>query len=153
MGSCDNLNPAPEFPLTNVQNGTSSTVVNTPLSSIQSAQRAINLHLSAQEAATYVACGDIPLQAAGQAQGTQPPNAVPPAAAPAAPAPAAPAPAATAPGAAPVAVAPAPVQAPAQVPTALPRTGDVGDVFPILSGLGAALIAVGLELRRRGIRR
>ena len=59
MGTCANLDPTPEFPLTNVQNGTSTTVVNQALSTIMRTQRAINLHLSAAEIATYVACGDI----------------------------------------------------------------------------------------------
>jgi LPXTG-motif cell wall-anchored protein len=70
-GTCANLNPAPEFPLANVQNGTSTTEVNAALATIQNAQRAINLHQSPQEVATYVACGNI------QVAGTQPPN-VPP---------------------------------------------------------------------------
>jgi LPXTG-motif cell wall-anchored protein len=71
MGSCANLTPAPEFPLANVQNGTSTTEVNAALATIQSAQRAINLHMSPQEVATYVACGNI------QVAGTQPPNVAP----------------------------------------------------------------------------
>ena len=61
MGSCANLNPTPEIPLTNVQNGTSTTVVNQALATIQGQQRAVNLHMSAADLATYVACGDIPL--------------------------------------------------------------------------------------------
>jgi hypothetical protein len=135
LGTCANLNPAPEFPLSNVVNGTSTTVINQALSTIQGTQRAINLHLSAAQAATYVACGDIPLL------GTQPPNAPPPAAAPA-PAPAPPAPA-------PQAVAPAAVQ---PTPSQLPRTGDLGTgPLVIISGLG--LITLGLGIRRRATRR
>ena len=73
MGTCANLNPTPEFPLNNVRNGTSTTEVDTALATIQSEQRAVNLHLSAQEAATYVACGNIAIAgAAARAGGFDP---------------------------------------------------------------------------------
>ena len=59
MGTCANLNPAPQYPLANVRGGTSTTEINASLSSIQQSPHAINLHKSAQDLATYVACGDL----------------------------------------------------------------------------------------------
>ena len=59
MGTCANLNPAPQYPLTNVRNGESTTDVDASLAAIQQSPHAINLHKSAQDIATYVACGDI----------------------------------------------------------------------------------------------
>ncbi len=67
MGSCANLDPAPQYPLANVVGGTSTTEINASLASIQQSPHAINLHKSAQELATYVACGDI-AQAAASTQ-------------------------------------------------------------------------------------
>lgn len=58
-GTCANLNPAPKFPLTSITNGMSTTEVNASLQQIMSAQHAINLHKSPQEASVYVACGTI----------------------------------------------------------------------------------------------
>jgi LPXTG-motif cell wall-anchored protein len=66
-GSCANLNPQPLYPLTTVMNGSSETVVNASLSSIQGAQHAINVHKSPQEASVYTACGNIPTVAAAPA--------------------------------------------------------------------------------------
>jgi hypothetical protein len=126
MGSCANLDPTPEFPLTNVQNGASTTVVDQSLTTIMRTQRAVNLHLSAAQVATYVACADIPVVS------SQPPTA--PAAAPAA-------------AAGRGAVSPSGAPAPAQ----LPRTG-LADTYPIAAPLiasGIALMALGLVLRRR----
>src|SRR5262249_38702407 len=56
-GTCANLNPAPKYPLANVETGTSTSMVNVPLSQIQSSPTAINLHLSAHQAPTYIAPG------------------------------------------------------------------------------------------------
>jgi len=138
MGTCANLDPTPEFPLTNVQNGTSTTVVNQALSTIMRTQRAINLHLSAAEIATYVACGDIPVV------GSQPPSSGPAAAQPA---PAAPAPAAAQPQVAPAATAPV------QVPVALPRTGDAANPALLVIAAGVVLLTLGATLRRVGQKR
>ena len=143
MGTCANLDPTPEFPLTNVQNGTSTTVVNQALSTIMRTQRAINLHLSAAEIATYVACGDIPVV------GSQPPSSAPAAAQPAA---ARPAPAAQAPAAAQPQVAPA-ATAPVQVPVALPRTGDAANPALLVIAAGMVLLTLGATLRRVGQKR
>jgi LPXTG-motif cell wall-anchored protein len=141
MGTCANLDPTPEFPLTNVQNGTSTTVVNQALSTIMRTQRAINLHLSAAEIATYVACGDIPVV------GSQPPSSGPAAAQPAAAQPAPAAPAAAQPQVAPAATAPV------QVPVALPRTGEAANPALLVIAVGVVLLTLGATLRRVGQKR
>lgn len=61
-GPCDSLNPKPTFPLRNVENGESDTVVNAPLSSVANGRYVINVHQSAANIGTYVACGAIPLR-------------------------------------------------------------------------------------------
>jgi len=136
MGSCPTPDATPEYPLNNVQNGTSTTVVDVALSTLLSSQRAINVHLSPEEISTYVACGNLPLE------GTQPPNA--------------PGPAGGATGTGGVAVGGAgaaqtprgaPAQAPSQVPAALPNTGDLGEVGSLASSAGLGLLALGLALR------
>ena len=68
-GSCAKLDPAPAFPLTPVTKGTNSmgaakgvsttTVTGVTLAQLESGQYAVNVHKSAAEAKTYVACGDI----------------------------------------------------------------------------------------------
>jgi len=58
-GTCATLNPAVLIPLTNVVNGTSSTVVNVTAAALLAQPRAINIHKSAQEATVYVGCGTI----------------------------------------------------------------------------------------------
>jgi hypothetical protein len=58
-GSCAKLDPKPAYPLSPVVNGKSETTVKTSLDSLQKGGYAINGHKSAQEAATYVFCGDI----------------------------------------------------------------------------------------------
>ena len=70
-GSCANLNPAPKFPLTSITNGASTTEVNASVQQIMSAQHAINLHKSPQEASVYVACGNVMMggQMGGQMSG------------------------------------------------------------------------------------
>ena len=59
-GSCAQLDPAPAYGLTTLTDGKSETVIDQPLSSLQRERFAINGHKSAQEASTYVFCGDIP---------------------------------------------------------------------------------------------
>lgn len=58
VGSCPAVG-AVKYPLANVVNGTSTTVVNVPLSTLTAGTYAINLHESAAKANIYVACGDI----------------------------------------------------------------------------------------------
>jgi hypothetical protein len=59
VGTCTNLG-AVKYPLANVVNGTSTTVVNASLPSLMTGNFAINLHKSAAQIQVYVACGDIP---------------------------------------------------------------------------------------------
>lgn len=59
-GTCANLNPAPQYMLTSVTNGTSSTVVKgVTLAQLTSGSFAINVHKSTSDLGTYVSCGDI----------------------------------------------------------------------------------------------
>ena len=58
-GTCANLNPKPEYPLTNVVNGKSETIVKVSLADLTKEAYAINVHKSAAEVAVYTACGDI----------------------------------------------------------------------------------------------
>src|ERR687885_1140038 len=60
QGTCANLNPKPQYPLNDVTNGKSDTTVNASLASLMNGNSAINVHKSAAEIQTYVACGDIP---------------------------------------------------------------------------------------------
>lgn len=59
-GTCDNLDPAPQFPLDDLVDGTSETTVDVSLEELQSGEFAINAHKSAEEIEVYVACGNIP---------------------------------------------------------------------------------------------
>jgi CHRD domain-containing protein len=108
--ACPGVGPI-VFPLTNVRNGTSTTMIDAPLSQVMAQGKAINLHKSPDQAGIYVGCGDL---SAAQAAGG---------------------------GGA------------AQVPRALPRTGDLGSMAPLATAAGAGLLGFGLALRRRGFRR
>ena len=71
-GTCDTLG-AVEFPLTNIVDGKSTTMVDARLSDLMTGGFAINAHMSQAEINTYVACGNIPaVQAAGQTAGQLP---------------------------------------------------------------------------------
>jgi hypothetical protein len=58
-GSCSHLNPAPKYPLTSVVDGISETTVNEPLSVLIAGNLAVNVHKSASDLKTYVACGGL----------------------------------------------------------------------------------------------
>ena len=58
-GTCDNLTPKPKWPLSSVKDGKSSTTVPVSLDQLRSGQYAINVHKSADEIKSYVACGNI----------------------------------------------------------------------------------------------
>ncbi len=64
-GTCANLDPTPAYPLNDVVNGKSETTLMISLDDLATGQYAINVHKSAQEIGTYVACGDIHVMAAG----------------------------------------------------------------------------------------
>ena len=60
VGACPNPG-AVKYPLNNVENGTSTTTVNAPLSVITAGNMAVNLHESKANISHYVSCGDIPV--------------------------------------------------------------------------------------------
>jgi hypothetical protein len=58
-GTCAKLNLAPKYPLNNVVNGTSTTTVHgVTIADLLKSPVAINVHKSADDLKTYVACGD-----------------------------------------------------------------------------------------------
>lgn len=60
QGSCAKLNPAPRYPLHPVMHGTSvTTVKNVSTAQLTAGSYAINVHKSARELPSYVACGNI----------------------------------------------------------------------------------------------
>lgn len=58
-GTCEELDPTPKYPLENLTDGASETVVDVPLSDLQAGEFAINAHASEEEVKTYVACGGV----------------------------------------------------------------------------------------------
>jgi hypothetical protein len=59
-GQCGpTLNPAPAYPLSNVINGKSETVINVDLHDLTGGTFALNVHKSAAETSVYVACGNV----------------------------------------------------------------------------------------------
>jgi hypothetical protein len=58
-GSCDDLTPQPKFPLENVQNGRSRTVVPATLDELFAGDLAVNIHRSNDDLKTYTACVDL----------------------------------------------------------------------------------------------
>lgn len=58
-GTCADLNPAPKFPLTSLENGGSTTEISATLETLLASPHAINGHKSAEEASVYVFCGDL----------------------------------------------------------------------------------------------
>lgn len=58
-GTCENLNPAPRYPLSNVQGGLSSTIVEASIQELSSGNKAINVHRSPTDLSN-VACGNLP---------------------------------------------------------------------------------------------
>ena len=58
-GSCAKLDPKPKYALQNVVDGKSTTEVPASIGELQKGNLAINVHKSAEDVKTYVACGDI----------------------------------------------------------------------------------------------
>jgi hypothetical protein len=58
-GSCDKLDPTPAYGLTDVKGGKSTSTVDAKLDDLRKGSYAINVHKSAADIKTYVACGDI----------------------------------------------------------------------------------------------
>lgn len=61
-GTCAQLDPKPAYGLTTLTGGKSETTIDVALTELQKGGFAINGHKSAQEASTYVFCGNIPAQ-------------------------------------------------------------------------------------------
>jgi hypothetical protein len=59
LGSCASLDPKPAYPLNDVVGGHSVTVLAVPISDLLGGKYALNVHKSASEISTYVACGDL----------------------------------------------------------------------------------------------
>ncbi len=60
IGTCGNINKAPEYPLTNTVDGKSTTVVKgVTLAQLLAGHYAVNVHKSATAIGTYVSCGNI----------------------------------------------------------------------------------------------
>jgi len=55
-GSCANLDPKPVYPLQDIKNGTSTTVVPVEMSELTAAPHTINVHICAADMMTSVAC-------------------------------------------------------------------------------------------------
>jgi hypothetical protein len=64
-GSCSQLDPTPEFTLSSVVNGASTTDVDSTLQQLIDGHYAIHMHKSQDELTVYVACADI-VQAANR---------------------------------------------------------------------------------------
>ena len=58
-GTCENLDPTPTYPLANVVNGTSRTLLNVPRAKLLSGNYSINVHRSTTNLKLYVACGHL----------------------------------------------------------------------------------------------
>jgi hypothetical protein len=58
-GTCANLNAAPKYPLDNVLDGKSSTVLPVSIDTLMADTHAINVHKSMSDLKTYVACADL----------------------------------------------------------------------------------------------
>jgi Cu/Zn superoxide dismutase len=60
IGTCGNINKAPEYALQNTVNGEATSVVpGVKLSDLMSAHYAVNVHKSGDDLGTYVSCGDV----------------------------------------------------------------------------------------------
>jgi hypothetical protein len=58
-GTCDDLTPQPKYPLENVKDGTSSTLVPATIAELFAGNLAVNVHKSNDDLRTYTACVDI----------------------------------------------------------------------------------------------
>ena len=58
-GTCDNLTPQPKYPLENVKDGSSKTVVPATIDQLFAGNLAVNIHKSNDDLKTYTACVDI----------------------------------------------------------------------------------------------
>lgn len=66
VGTCENLDPAPTYPLNDIIDGHSETVVDVTIATLLASPFAVNVHKSAEEISTYVACANIVASTSGQ---------------------------------------------------------------------------------------
>ena len=59
LGTCDKLDPAPKYPLTPIVDGISETTVDASIATLTATAMAVNVHKSADDIKTYVACGNL----------------------------------------------------------------------------------------------
>jgi hypothetical protein len=59
VGPCAKLTPAPKYPLTPVIDGVSVTTLDVPIDQLTAGTFAVNVHKSADDIKSYVACGDL----------------------------------------------------------------------------------------------
>jgi hypothetical protein len=59
LGTCKSLDPAPKYPLEPVLDGTSDGVVHVSIATLLKSPMAVNVHASAANLKTYVACADL----------------------------------------------------------------------------------------------
>jgi hypothetical protein len=59
LGSCAKLDPTPKYPLTSIVDGISETTLDVPIATLVAGTMAVNVHKSADDLKTYVACGDL----------------------------------------------------------------------------------------------
>jgi Cu/Zn superoxide dismutase len=59
LGTCDKLDPAPKYPLTPIVDGISETTVDASVATLTATAMAVNVHKSADDIKTYVACGNL----------------------------------------------------------------------------------------------
>jgi LPXTG-motif cell wall-anchored protein len=72
-GSCGQLDPTPQFTLSSVVNGSSTTDVQTTFQALAASPHAVHMHKSVDEVSVYVACADIKptaLPRTGQSEST-----------------------------------------------------------------------------------
>jgi hypothetical protein len=58
-GTCADLTPQPKFPLENVRNGASTTIVPASMAELFAGNLAVNIHRSNDDLKSYTACVDI----------------------------------------------------------------------------------------------
>jgi hypothetical protein len=156
-GTCDDIQPEPEYNLENVgEEGTSTSEVDVPLDDLIAGDYVIDLHLAANQLGTLIVCGDIegqptnaadtPVAVGGQGDATETPGTETATATsePVTPEPTTTQPPTAAPTAAPVATeAPAPTSVATAESTAAPAspedddvTDDIGGVISDITGVG-----------------
>jgi hypothetical protein len=58
-GTCANLVPQPKYPLQNVKDGHSTTVITASFTDLLAGDLAVNIHKSNEDLKTYTACADL----------------------------------------------------------------------------------------------